>query len=281
MKLNELLNIKYPIIQGGMANIATGAFAASVSNAGGLGLIGAGGMNAKMLKAEIQACKKLTNQPFGVNIMLLNPDAKEMAQIVIDEHVPVVTTGAGNPGVYIKMWKEAGIKVLPVVPSVALAKRLERAGVDGLIVEGCEAGGIASGKQMLAAYALGACGVQIGTVLLASKECPIHENYKQAILKAKDTSTTVTGRINGTPVRILKNKMAKAYIQKEKAGADMMELEKYTLGSLKKAVFEGNVDEGSLMAGQVAGMIHEIKPVKQILEEMMSELQETYSNLEI
>ena len=214
MKLNELLNIKYPIIQGGMANIATGAFAASVSNAGGLGLIGAGGMNAKMLKAEIQACKKLTNQPFGVNIMLLNPDAKEMAQIVIDEHVPVVTTGAGNPGVYIKMWKEAGIKVLPVVPSVALAKRLERAGVDGLIVEGCEAGGhigeattmalvpqvvsnvsipviaaggIASGKQMLAAYALGACGVQIGTVLLASKECPIHENYKQSILKAKDT----------------------------------------------------------------------------------------------
>ena len=308
MKLNELLNIKYPIIQGGMANIATGAFAASVSNAGGLGLIGAGGMNAKMLKAEIQACKKLTNQPFGVNIMLLNPDAKEMAQIVIDEHVPVVTTGAGNPGVYIKMWKEAGIKVLPVVPSVALAKRLERAGVDGLIVEGCEAGGhigeattmalvpqvvsnvsipviaaggIASGKQMLAAYALGACGVQIGTVLLASKECPIHENYKQAILKANDTSTTVTGRINGTPERILKNKMAKAYIQKEKAGADMMELEKYTLGSLKKAVFEGNVDEGSLMAGQVAGMIHEIKPVKQILEEMMSELQETYSNLEI
>ena len=291
MKLNELLNIKYPIIQGGMANIATGAFAASVSNAGGLGLIGAGGMTAKMLKAEIQACKKLTNKPFGVNIMLLNPDAKEMAQIVIDEHVPVVTTGAGN-----------------VVPSVALAKRLERAGVDGLIVEGCEAGGhigeattmalvpqvvsnvsipviaaggIASGKQMLAAYALGACGVQIGTVLLASKECPIHENYKQAILKAKDTSTTVTGRINGTPVRILKNKMAKAYIQKEKAGADMMELEKYTLGSLKKAVFEGNVDEGSLMAGQVAGMIHEIKPVKQILEEMMSELQETYSNLEI
>ena len=242
MKLNELLNIKYPIIQGGMANIATGAFAASVSNAGGLGLIGAGGMNAEMLKAEIQACKKLTNQPFGVNIMLLNPDAKEMAQIVIDEHVPVVTTGAGNPGVYIKMWKEAGIKVLPVVPSVALAKRLERAGVDGLIVEGCEAGGhigeattmalvpqvvsnvsipviaaggIASGKQMLAAYALGACGVQIGTVLLASKECPIHENYKQAILKAKDTSTTVTGRINGTPVRILKNKMAKAIFKKK------------------------------------------------------------------
>ena len=279
MKLNELLNIKYPIIQGGMANIATGAFAASVSNAGGLGLIGAGGMNAKMLKAEIQACKKLTNQPFGVNIMLLNPDAKEMAQIVIDEHVPVVTTGAGNPGVYIKMWKEAGIKVLPVVPSVALAKRLERAGVDGLIVEGCEAGGHIGEATTMALVPQVVSNVSIPVI--ASKECPIHENYKQAILKAKDTSTTVTGRINGTPVRILKNKMAKAYIQKEKAGADMMELEKYTLGSLKKAVFEGNVDEGSLMAGQVAGMIHEIKPVKQILEEMMSELQETYSNLEI
>lgn len=308
MKLNELLKIKYPIIQGGMANIATGEFAASVSNAGGLGLIGAGGMNAKMLKEEIQKCKKLTDHPFGVNIMLLNPEAKEMAQIVIDEQVPIVTTGAGNPGIYMKMWKEAGIKVFPVVPSVALAKRLERAGADALIVEGCEAGGhigeattmalvpqvvenvsipviaaggIASGKQLLAAFALGACGVQIGTVLLASQECPIHENYKQAVLKAKDTSTTVTGRINGTPVRILKNKMAKTYIQKEKEGATMMELEKYTFGSLKKAVFEGNVDEGSLMAGQVAGMVHEIKPVQQILQEMMDELKVAYQNLEI
>ena len=293
MKLNELLKIKYPIIQGGMANIATGEFAASVSNAGGLGLIGAGGMNAKMLKEEIQKCKKLTDHPFGVNIMLLNPEAKEMAQIVIDEQVPIVTTGAGNPGIYMKMWKEAGIKVFPVVPSVALAKRLERAGADALIVEGCEAGGhigeattmalvpqvvenvsipviaaggIASGKQLLAAFALGACGAQIGTVLLASQE---------------DTSTTVTGRINGTPVRILKNKMAKTYIQKEKEGATMMELEKYTLGSLKKAVFEGNVDEGSLMAGQVAGMVHEIKPVQQILQEMMDELKVAYQNLEI
>ena len=265
-------------------------------------------MNAKMLKEEIQKCKKLTDHPFGVNIMLLNPEAKEMAQIVIDEQVPIVTTGAGNPGIYMKMWKEAGIKVFPVVPSVALAKRLERAGADALIVEGCEAGGhigeattmalvpqvvenvsipviaaggIASGKQLLAAFALGACGVQIGTVLLASQECPIHENYKQAVLKAKDTSTTVTGRINGTPVRILKNKMAKTYIQKEKEGATMMELEKYTLGSLKKAVFEGNVDEGSLMAGQVAGMVHEIKPVQQILQEMMDELKVAYQNLEI
>ena len=306
--LTELLGIEYPIIQGGMAWVAEYHLAAGVSEAGGLGLIGAASAPADWVRDQVRKAKELTDKPFGVNIMLMSPYAEDVAKVVAEEGVKVVTTGAGSPEKYMKMWKEAGIKVLPVVPSVALAKRLERAGVDGLIVEGCEAGGhigeattmalvpqvvsnvsipviaaggIASGKQMLAAYALGACGVQIGTVLLASKECPIHENYKQAILKAKDTSTTVTGRINGTPVRILKNKMAKAYIQKEKAGANMMELEKYTLGSLKKAVFEGNVDEGSLMAGQVAGMIHEIKPVKQILEEMMSELQETYSNLEI
>ena len=307
-EVTRLLGIEYPIIQGGMAWVAEYHLAAGVSEAGGLGLIGAASAPADWVRDQVRKAKELTDKPFGVNIMLMSPEADNVARVIVEEGVKVVTTGAGSPEKYMKMWKEAGIKVLPVVPSVALAKRLERAGVDGLIVEGCEAGGhigeattmalvpqvvsnvsilviaaggIASGKQMLAAYALGACGVQIGTVLLASKECPIHENYKQAILKAKDTSTTVTGRINGTPVRILKNKMAKAYIQKEKAGADMMELEKYTLGSLKKAVFEGNVDEGSLMAGQVAGMIHEIKPVKQILEEMMSELQETYSNLEI
>lgn len=308
MKLNELLNIKYPIIQGGMANIATGEFAAAVSNAGGLGLIGAGGMNVETLKENIHRCRELTDKPFGVNIMLMNPQAKEMAQLVIDEKVQILTTGAGNPGVYMKAWKEAGIKVFPVVPSVALAKRMERAGADGLIVEGCEAGGhigemttmalvpqvvaavnipvvaaggIASGKQLLAAYALGACGVQIGTILLGSEECPIHENYKNAVLKAKDTGTIVTGRIGGTPVRILKNKMAKEYVKKEREGATLEELEVYTLGSLRKAVFDGNVDEGSLMAGQVAGMVNEIKPVKDILERLMSECQEAYQNLEI
>lgn len=308
MKLNELLNIKYPIIQGGMANIATGEFAAAVSNAGGLGLIGAGGMNVETLKENIHRCRELTDKPFGVNIMLMNPQAKEMAQLVIDEKVQILTTGAGNPGVYMKAWKEAGIKVFPVVPSVALAKRMERAGADGLIVEGCEAGGhigemttmalvpqvvaavnipvvaaggIASGKQLLAAYALGACGAQIGTVLLGSEECPIHENYKNAVLKAKDTGTIVTGRIGGTPVRILKNKMAKEYVKKEREGATLEELEVYTLGSLRKAVFDGNVDEGSLMAGQVAGMVNEIKPVKEILERLMSECQEAYQNLEI
>lgn len=308
MKLNELLNIKYPIIQGGMANIATGEFAAAVSNAGGLGLIGAGGMNVETLKENIHRCRELTNQPFGVNIMLMHPQAKEMAQLVIDEKVEIITTGAGNPGIYMKAWKEAGIKVLPVVPSVALAKRMEKAGADALIVEGCEAGGhigemttmalvpqvidavdipvvaaggIASGRQLLAAFALGACGVQIGTVLLGSQECPIHDNYKQAVLKAKDTSTIVTGRIGGTPVRILKNKMAKEYVKKEKAGASMEELEVYTLGSLRKAVFDGNVNEGSLMAGQVAGMVHEIKPVKEILEGLIRECQDAYQGLEI
>lgn len=307
MKLNELLNVEYPIIQGGMANIATGEFAASVSNAGALGLIGAGGMDTETLKKNIEICRSLTDKPFGVNIMLINPCADEMAQLVIDEKVPVVTTGAGNPGKYVAAWKEAGIKVLPVVPSVALAKRLEKYNVDAIIVEGTEAGGhigelttmalvpqvveavnvpvvaaggIASGKQLLAAYALGACGAQLGTCLLASQECPIHDNYKQAIIKAKDTSTTVTGRINGTPVRIIKNKMAKEYVKREKEGADMIELEKYTLGSLRRAVLEGDVESGSLMAGQVAGMVNEIKPLKVIFEEMIADYKEAFKKLE-
>ena len=268
MKLNELLNIKYPIIQGGMANIATGAFAASVSNAGGLGLIGAGGMNAKMLKAEIQACKKLTNQPFGVNIMLLNPDAKEMAQIVIDEHVPVVTTGAGNPGVYIKMWKEAGIKILPVVPSVALAKRLERAGVDGLIVEGCEAGGhigeattmalvpqvvsnvsipviaaggIADGEGAAAGFMLGAEAIQVGTRFVVAKESNAHPNYKAKILKARDIDTTISAQHFGHAVRAIKNQLTRDFEQAEKdafkqENPDLEIFEQMELVLLAKAV---------------------------------------------
>lgn len=307
MKLNELLGIEYPLIQGGMANIATGEFAASISNAGALGLIGAGGMDTATLKKNIEICRSLTDKPFGVNIMLMNPCADEMAQLVIDEKVPVVTTGAGNPGKYVAAWKEAGIKVLPVVPSVALAKRLEKYNVDAIIVEGTEAGGhigelttmalvpqvveavnipvvaaggIASGKQVLAAYALGACGVQVGTCLLASEECPIHENYKQAIVKAKDTSTTVTGRIGGTPVRIIKNKMAKEYIKREKEGAGMEELEKYTLGSLRRAVLEGDVDNGSLMAGQVAGMVNEIQPVATIIKNLFDDCKEELNRLE-
>ena len=298
MKLNELLNIKYPIIQGGMANIATGAFAASVSNAGGLGLIGAGGMTAKMLKAEIQACKKLTNQPFGVNIMLLNPDAKEMAQIVIDEHVPVVTTGAGNPGVYIKMWKEAGIKVIPVVASVALARRMERCGADAVVAEGCEsgghigenttmvlvpqivdavkipviaAGGIADGRGIAAAFMLGAKAVQMGTHFVATEESIVHENYKNAIIKAKDIDSRVTGRSTGHPVRALRNQMTKKYLDLEKNGASFEELEHLTLGGLRKAVVDGDVTNGSVMAGQSAAMVKEIMSCKDLIQKLVSE----------
>ncbi len=306
MNITKLLGVKYPLIQGGMANIATGEFAASVSNAGGLGLIGAGGMNVAMLKENIEKCRALTDKPFGVNIMLMNPEAKEMAQLVIDMNVPIITTGAGNPAMYIEAWKEAGIKVLPVVPTVALAKRVARSGADAIIVEGTEAGGhigdsttmalvpqvvdavdipviaaggIASGRQMLAAFALGASAVQVGTCLLVAEECPIHENYKQAIIKAKDSDAIVTGRIAGTPVRILKNRMAKEYVKREKEGASMEELEIYTLGSLKKAVLEGDTKSGSLMAGQVSGMIKEVLPVKEIIEKMFTEYKEAYLSL--
>lgn len=298
MKINELLDIEFPVFQGGMANIATGEFAAAVSNAGALGIIGAGGMDSTTLKENIKKCKSLTDKPFGVNIMLMNPEADKMARIAAEERVAVVTTGAGNPGKYVGMWKEAGILVFPVVSSVALAKRLAGLGVDGIVAEGCEsgghigelttmalvpqvcdnvdlpviaAGGIASGRQMAAAFALGACGVQVGTCLLASVECPIHENYKEAILKAGDNSTIVTGRITGAPVRSLKNPMTREYARLEKEGAPLMELEKFTLGSLRRAVEKGDVKNGSLMAGQVSGMIKEIKPLRRIFEDMVKE----------
>lgn len=311
MQLNQLLGTEFPFIQGGMANIATGTFAAAVSNAGALGLIGAGGMNAAMLREQIRLCRSLTDKPFGVNIMLMNPEAAEMAKIVIEEKVPVVTTGAGNPGAYVPVWKEAGIKVFPVVPAVVLARRMAGLGVDGIIAEGTEsgghvgemttmalvpqvvdamkefgnlpviaAGGIADGRQLLAARALGACGVQLGTCLLVSEECPIHENYKQAVVKAKDSDTVVTGRIAGVPVRILKNKMARAYVAKEKEGADKMELEHYTLGSLRRAVFDGDTDTGSLMAGQVAGMCNEIRPLRTIFEELAAGCNQRLHQLE-
>ena len=295
MDIRDIIKTKYPIIQGGMANIATGEFAAAISNAGGLGLIAAGGMKPDQLRENIDRARKLTDKPFGVNIMLMHPQVDELMEIVIEKKVPVVTTGAGNPGKYVPALKEAGIKVMPVVASVALAQRMERLGVDAVIAEGTEsgghvgemttmalvpqvvdgvsipvvaAGGIASGRQMLAAYALGACGVQVGTCLLVSEECPVHQNYKQAVLDASDSDTIVTGRIGGTPVRVLKNRMAREYVRQERAGATKEELEVYTLGSLRKAVFDGNVKEGSLMAGQVAGQLHEIRPAAVILEEM-------------
>ena len=295
MDIRDIIKTKYPIIQGGMANIATGEFAAAISNAGGLGLIAAGGMKPDQLRENIDQARELTDKPFGVNIMLMHPQVDELMEIVIEKKVPVVTTGAGNPGKYVPALKEAGIKVMPVVASVALAQRMERLGVDAVIAEGTEsgghvgemttmalvpqvvdgvsipvvaAGGIASGRQMLAAYALGACGVQVGTCLLVSEECPVHQNYKQAVLDASDSDTIVTGRIGGTPVRVLKNRMAREYVRQERAGATKEELEVYTLGSLRKAVFDGNVKEGSLMAGQVAGQLHEIRPAAVILEEM-------------
>ena len=298
MKINELLGIEYPIFQGGMANIATGSFAAAVSNAGALGIIGAGGMNAETLREEIRVCKELTEKPFGVNIMLMNPEAEKMTKIVTDEQICVVTTGAGNPGKYVETWKKAGVKVFPVVSTVSLARRLASLGVDGVIAEGCEsgghigelttmalvpqvcdgvdvpviaAGGIAGGRQMAAAFILGASGVQIGTCLLASLECPIHQNYKEAIIKAGDNGTIVTGRSAGAPVRCLKNPMTREYLKMEQRGAEKMELEKFTLGSLRKAVIDGDVKYGSLMAGQVSGMVKEIRPLRQIFEEMVKE----------
>lgn len=296
MKLNELLGTEFPIIQGGMANIATAEFAAACSNAGALGVIAAGGLRTgEALREEIRRCKALTDKPFGVNIMLMNPATDEQARVVIEEGVTAVTTGAGNPGKYIPAWKDAGIRVMPVVAATVFAQRLARYGVDAIIAEGTEsgghvgemttmallpqvidtadvpviaAGGIADGRQFAAALALGACGVQVGTCLLVSRECPIHDRYKQALLAARDSDTTVTGRSAGGPVRVLKNRMAREYLRLEQAGAPLMELEKLTLGGLRRAVAEGDVETGSVMAGQVAGMLREIRPLRTIFEEL-------------
>ena len=295
MKLNDITGTGYPIIQGGMANIATGAFAAAVSNAGGLGLVASGGMNAEALRKEISICKEKTDKPFGVNLMLMNPDVDNIAKMLTEEKVGFITTGAGNPAKYMAEWKAMGAKVFPVVASVALAKVMVKAGADAVIAEGGEsgghvgdmttmtllpqvvnavsvpviaAGGIADGRQMAAAMLLGACGVQIGTCLLVSEECPIHDNYKQALLKAKDNSTTVTGRSQGAPVRIIKNEMAREYLKLEAQGADREELEKITLGGLRRAVMDGDVVRGSVMAGQVCGQLKEIRPVADILKSL-------------
>lgn len=301
--ITELLKIKYPIIQGAMANIATSTFAACVSNAGGLGIIATGGMTVEQARQAIHECRQLTDKPFGVNVMLLSEHTEEMMAMICEEHVAVVTTGAGNPGAYMQRLKESGAKVIPVVASVALAIRMERAGADALIVEGGEAGGhvgeqttmalvpqvvdainipviaaggIGDGRGLNAALCLGAEGIQIGTCLLVSEECPIHENYKQAVLKAKDTDTVVTGRSRGVPVRIYKNQMSKKYLALETQGASSEELEKLTLGALRKAVFEGNIQEGSVMMGQIAGLCKEIQPVATILENIMKQSAKEY-----
>jgi enoyl-[acyl-carrier protein] reductase II len=306
LTLDKVLGIKYPFIQGGMANIATGEFAAAVSEAGALGMIAAGGMNIEVLRENIQRAKRLTDKPFGVNLMMMHRDIEAQALLLAEEAVAVVSTGAGNPAAYVERWKDAGSFVFPVIPSVALGKSLARCGVDAVIAEGTEsgghvgelttmtlvpqtvaaldlpviaAGGIASGAQYLAVRSLGAIGAQMGTCLLVSEECPIHENYKQAILKAHDTSTVVIGRIAGRPVRELKNMQARAYLKLEKAGADKNELEELTLGALRRAVYQGDMREGSFMAGQVAGQLSEIRPLREIFAEIYSDYEARLARL--
>lgn len=296
--ITELLNIQYPIFQGGMAWVAEHTLAAAVSNAGGLGILASGGAPCDYVREEVRKTKALTDKPFGVNIMLMNPEADAIAHMVIEEGVKVVTTGAGNPEKYFPVWKEAGIKILPVVASVGLARRMEKYGADALIAEGCEsgghigemttmtlvpqvvqavhvpvvaAGGIGDGHGVAAAFMLGAEGVQVGTRFLLADETQIHENYKEKVLKAKDIDSQVTGRSTGHPIRVLRNPMTRKYLKMEAERATLEELEVMTLGSLRRAVVEGDVKEGSLMAGQVAGLLNKRQTCKEIIEEMMTE----------
>lgn len=297
-KITELLGIAYPIMQGGMAWVAENNLAAAVSEAGGLGIIGAGGAPASFVREQIQKVKEKTQKPFGVNIMLMNPEADQIAQVVVEEGVQVVTTGAGNPGKYMAMWKEAGIKVIPVVASVGLARMMERAGADAVVAEGTEsgghigeattmtlipqvvdavtipvvaAGGIADGRGFAAAMMLGAQAVQIGTRFVVAKESIVHENYKRKVIAAKDIDSEVTGRSTGHPVRCIRNKMTREYLKMEKEGATLEALERMTLGSLRKAVVEGDVIEGTLMAGQIAGLVKEEQTCSQIIQEIMAQ----------
>lgn len=297
-KICDMLNIQYPIFQGAMAWIADHAIAAAVSEAGGLGIIAAGNAPADWLRAEIRALKEITSKPFGVNIMLLSPHAEDVAKVVVEEGVTIVTTGAGDPGKYMNMWKEAGIKVIPVVPSVALARRMEKQGADAVVVEGCEAGGhigelttmvltpqvvdavnipviaaggIADHRGFAAAMMLGAEAVQIGTRFLVAKECTVHENYKQRVLKASDIDTVVTGRSTGHPVRALRNKLSREFAKREKEGASVEELEALGAGGLRLAVVEGDVINGTVMSGQIAGMIKQEQTAKEMIEEIMTE----------
>jgi len=291
-----LLDIRYPIFLGGMAHVSRAPLVAAVSEAGGLGIIGSGGMSVETLGEQIALVRGQTDQPFGVNLMLMDPNIDEQVAVVVRERVPVVTTGAGNPAKHLDQLRSADIKVFPVVPVTALARRMERAGVDGIIAEGTEsgghvgevttmvlvpqvvdavsvpvvaAGGIADGRGLAAALALGAAGVQIGTVFLASAEAPVHDNFKQAILNANDRSTLVTGRGIGAPVRAIANKMTKEFARYEKEGRPVEEFEHLAVGGLCRAVYEGDVDTGSLMAGQISGLIGEIKPVQTIIEDMV------------
>ncbi len=296
----------YPIFQGGMAWISDSKLAAAVSNAGGLGIIAGANAPASYIRNEIKETKKLTDKPFGLNIMLLSDNADELADIAIEEGVKVITTGAGNPGKFMERWKQAGIIVIPVVASVALAKRMERCGADAVIAEGCEAGGhigklttmvllpqvvdavnipvigaggIADGRGIAAAFALGASGIQVGTRFLVSEECQIHDNYKNAVIKSKDIDTVVTGRCTGHPVQVLKNKLAKEYLKLEKNNVSFDKLEELGRGALKKAVVDGDIENGSLMAGQISGMLKKVQTSKEIIEEMFNEYEEIKKNL--
>ena len=300
-EVTKLLGIEYPIIQGGMAWVAEYHLASAVSNAGGLGLIGAASAPADWVREQIKKAKELTDKPFGVNIMLMSPYADEVAEIVAEEGVKVVTTGAGNPEKYMKMWKEAGVKVIPVVASVALAKRMERSGADAVVAEGCEAGGhigesttmvlvpqvadavnipviaaggIADGRGIAAAFMLGAKGVQMGTHFVVTEESQVHDNYKERIIKARDIDSRVTGRTTGHPVRALRNEMTKQYIELENKGASFEELEQLTLGGLRRAVVDGDVVNGSVMAGQIAGMVKSKMSCKELIDKLIKETDE-------
>lgn len=297
----KMLDIKYPIFQGGMAWVSDSSLASAVSNAGGLGIIAGATAPVDYIREEIRKTKKLTDKPFGLNIMLLSDNAEELAKIAVEEGVKVITTGAGNPGKYMSMWKEAGIKVIPVVPSVALAKRIERAGADAVIAEGCEsgghvgklttmvlvpqvvdavnipviaAGGICDGRGITAAFALGARGIQMGTRFLVSDECTIHENYKNAVIKAKDIDTVVTGRVTGHPVQVIKNRLAREFLKLEASNVSTEKLEELGRGALRRAVKDGDVDNSSLMAGQISGMVSKKQSVKEIIEEIFNEYEE-------
>lgn len=297
-RVTDLLGIEYPIIQGGMAWVAEYHLAAAVSNAGGLGLIGAANAPAEWVREQIREVRKLTEKPFGVNIMLMSPNADEVAKIIVEEKVPVVTTGAGNPEKYMELWKEAGVKVIPVVASVAMAKRMERCKADAIVAEGTEAGGhigenttmvlvpqiadavsipviaaggIADGRGIAAAFLLGAEAVQMGTHFVVTKESQVHQNYKNCILKAKDIDSRVTGRTTGHPVRAIRNQMTKEYLKLEKEGASLEELEILTLGGLRKAVVDGDVVHGSVMAGQIAGLVNEEMTCRELIEKLVKE----------
>lgn len=303
-RVSEILGIEYPILQGGMAWVATYQLAAAVSNAGGLGIIAAGNADADYLRDQIRKAKEMTDKPFGVNVMLLSPHVDAVMQVIIEERVPVITTGAGNPGKYVKALKEVGTKVIPVVPSVALARRMEKEGCDAVIAEGTEsgghigelttmsivpqvvdavnipviaAGGIADGRGMHAAFALGAEGVQIGTRFICSDECTVHQNYKDAVINAKDRDAVATGRSTGHPVRCLKNKLTRKFDELEEQKVPKEEIEKAGAGALRKAVVEGDMANGSVMAGQIAGMVKDIKPCKDIIDDLIKEFDESIS----